>query len=331
MTRRLVALLLSAFGAFARADEASQQAEVKGQAAAAFRFGDFVQLDKLHREYQSGGARTPAGVIKLDLFRGGLEWVFRGPAGATERYFIELERLTLQWANEEPRSALAHILHAQALHSHAYFFRGTGLANTVPPDAWADFRRYSTLAADYMAKHADVVLADSSGHMLLITIGRSLGWSVDRVMAIAKDGLTKNPQDDDLRFNMLTTLLPKWQGNAVVLDRYINEVTEATRAERGLEFYARLYAAAASEHFEHALFEQSAADWPKMKAGFEDLLRRYPDAYTVNRLAYFACLARDKPVLLDRLEQIGRQPVLSRWGRNPDRTFESCQRWARSQ
>lgn len=68
-----------------------------------------------------------------------------------------------------------------------------------------------------------------------------------------------------------------------------------------------------------------------MMAGFQDILGRYPHADNVNRFAYFACLAQDKPTMLDLLDRIGPEPVLGEWGENARRTFESCKRWATQQ
>lgn len=313
------------------ADEAAAQRAIRDEADLAFRLGDFARLEQLNRQYQRGDLVTPAGVSKLDSFRKGLGEVLNGPSQALDAYFTEIERLTLSWAIQHPESAFAHTLHARALLAHAYSYRGGGFANTVAPHAWEDFRKYANRAAQYMAAHSSVALADSGAHWTLISIGRALNWDIDKVLAIANDGLARNPNDDAIRFNVLTTLLPKWQGNARAVDRYINDVVAATKIEHGMAFYARLYSAAADDQFEHALFDDSGAEWPKLKAGYEDRLKRYPDPIYVNRYAYFACLARDKPTLLDLLERIADRPMLDWWGANGARTFETCKRWASQQ
>ena len=93
----------------------------------------------------------------------------------------------------------------------------------------------------------------------------------------------------------------------------------------------RLYVAAATDQFGHDLFQDSGAQWPLMKQGFEDMLARYPDHTRSNAFAYFACLARDKPTFLDLMDRVGQQPVLDQWGSNPTRTLETCRRWAAQQ
>ena len=93
--------------------------------------------------------------------------------------------------------------------------------------------------------------------------------------------------------------------------------------------YARLYSVAADEQFGQALFEESDVDWPTMRQAYEDMLARYPDSpMRLNRYAHMACLAKDKPTLVRLLKQLGPALNADGWGTNPQRSLESCQRWA---
>lgn len=294
-------------------------------------WGDFEALERLHAEVSGPGRREADGVSSLAYFRAGVRRALKGRTDAPDAYFKAMDALTLHWTRVYPQSPLAYDLHARALEYHAWSYRGTGFANAVPPDAWEDFGRYLRQATDFLARHADVALRGSDGHLRLMSVGRASGWPPDRLWAIAEQGLKLNPDDDALYFEVLTALLPKWGGSAQAVDRYIQRVTERTRATRGLELYARLYSAAASEQFQHALFQDSGAQWALMKEGYEGMLARHPDPRRSNRLAYFACLARDKPTFLDLMDRIGEQPARDQWGTNPTRTLETCRRWAAQQ
>lgn len=296
-----------------------------------FWWGDFAALEKQYGEIVRTNPRTSSGVPHLQRFRRGIDSVAEGNAKLTDAYFLEQENLTLGWARANPRSPLAHVLHAWALLARGWAFRGTGYANSVPPQAWADFHRHVRRATDYLMAHADVALSDSSGHERLLAIGRVAGWDRARIWAIARDGLSRNPDDDELYLQAARALLPKWNGDAVQLDRYIQDASEHAHARHGPSMYARLYALASYEQFEHQLFQESGADWSRMKVGFEHLVMRWPDADNHNRFAYFACLAKDKPAFLDQLEKLGPRPALDFWGGNARRTFETCKRWAQQQ
>jgi hypothetical protein len=59
------------------------------------------------------------------------------------------------------------------------------------------------------------------------------------------------------------------------------------------------------------------------------MLARFPSPGRLNRYAYMACLAKDRSTLVTLLAQIGKKIDVSLWGPNPERSLESCQRWAK--
>jgi hypothetical protein len=295
----------------------------------AFLKGDFAALDKENELLKHGKHIHTNGGSDVEYFRNGLGVVIYSKSDHNERYLSELETLTLQWATEHPKSSLAHVLHAWILMAHAWSYRGGGYAKDVPPEAWADFRNGLQRAAKYLQDHADVALTDSSAHDLLLSIGNGLDWDIETLKAIQQEGVMRNPNDIELYFDMLEPLLPKWHGNARILDKYIRDVTKQTEAVYGTGMYGRLYAIAAEKEFGHALFENSLADWPTMKKSYQDMLARFPSSGRVNRFAYFACLAKDRPTLVALLAELGKKIDVSLWGPNPQRSLESCQRWAK--
>jgi hypothetical protein len=312
------------------APAAAPDEPVRTQAKHAYWRGDFDALEKLNDELKRGPHFDIDGGLELEQFRSGIGDVAGGEPKHTEAYLRELEALTLQWAAEHPKSALPHILHAEVLMKHAWSYRGSGYANEVTPQAWADFTSYLRQAVNYLNEHADVALTDSYAHDILLIIGMGLGWDASQMESIAEDGLKRNPDDISLYFSRLTTLLPKWGGNARTLDKYIRQAAERTRAQHGMSMYARLYSAAAEEQYSHALFENSYADWALVKQGYEDMLARFPKSVARRtRFAYMACIARDKKTLRSLLDQIGPDIETRHWGINPERTLEGCQRWAR--
>ena len=295
----------------------------------AFWKGDFAALEKENERLRQDKHLRPDGELDLEYFRLGLGAVINRETDHDEPYLRELETLTLQWATEHPKSSLAHILHAKVLMKHAWSYRGGVYTEVVPPDAWADFRNYMQRAADYLKAHADVVLTDSTAHVVLLEIGNDLGWDIETLKTIQQDGLKRNPDDIMLYLGMVKPLLPKSHGNARILDKYIREVTKQTQADYGTGMYTRLYSMAAEQDFGHALFENSLVDWPTMKKGYEDMFARFPNSpERRNRYAYMACLAKDRPTLVALLAELGKKIDASQWGPNPQRSLEACQRWA---
>lgn len=324
-------LLLPFALALASAPAAAAEPEPPAMAAArdAMWWGDFAALDKQNAHLRQPGRIGADGVSELSQFHDGVALVFDYRVKNPEPYMKELDALTLEWAKQHPGSGLAHALHARALLAHAQSYRGRSVASEVPPEAWAPYRDYLKQAATYLKDHADVALTDSYSHFVLISIGRHLGWDPEQLAAVVEAGLARNPEDDDLHFAMAYTLLPKWTGDARILDAYIRHATEQTRARFGWGMYARLYAEAVQDQFGTNLFENSLADWGKMKQGFEDLQAKYPASpKRLNRYAFMACIAKDKPAFLRVIDQIGANLRTDEWGPNPERAVETCRRWA---
>lgn len=294
-----------------------------------FWWGDFAALEKQNALLKQPGHISADGASELELFRDGLDVVIQNGSGDRESYLLELEKLTLQWTTEHPQSALAHILYARVLAAHGWSYRGTGSAREVPPQALEDFRSYMRRAADYLTKHADVAMTDSSAHATLLNIGKGLGWDQQQLAAVAQEGLKRNPEDIRLYVEVMIALLPQWGGDAGKLDRYIRQVAGQTKANHGMGMYFRLYSAAAEEEYGHALFLETGVDWAMMKQGFQDIQARYPSPTRRSRYAYMACLAQDKEALLAALNELGSTIDVAPWGPNPQRTLDGCVRWAK--
>lgn len=304
---------------------------VKKAAQDAFWTGNFAELERQNADFRRPGQIGADGMSKISQFRSGLDSNFKYKMENEEAYFKELDLLTLQWAQEHPASAFAHALHARTLVAHAWSYRGGGFVREVPPQAWKDFHAYLRRAADYLKAHADVVLTDSYAHDVLLQVGTGLDWTSEQMLVVARDGLKRNPDDTDLYFEVLNSMLPKWGGSSKAVDDFIRYATEQTRDRFGQGMYTRMYLTAADDQFGHALFEDSRADWSRMKQGFEDLLSRFPDNATrLNSYAYMACLAKDKESFLKQIARVGKQIERSKWGSNPERSLESCRRWAAS-
>jgi hypothetical protein len=323
VTLVLLALTCSAHAA----KEASSP--ITEAAAEAMWWGDFAAVEKQNAYYNQPNRFEPDGYSQLDLFHEGLANVFKNSVENTEEYLKEMDKLTLQWATENPKSALAHVLHARALVEHGWSYRGGGYVKDVPPDAWKDFHAYLRRAVDYLNVHSEVALTDTYAHLVLLQAGRGLDFSNEQMIAIANDGLKRNPDNLSLYFDTMGSMLPKWGGDARILDNYIKYATEQTRAKYGLGMYAWLYWSAAENQFGHALFETSFANWDKMKQGFEDMAVRYPNSpRRVNRYAHMACIAKDRDTLLRLLKDLEGKIEVKQWGANPERSLESCRRWA---
>jgi hypothetical protein len=319
--------LMLAGGAAHAAEKIKSQARVAAEDA--LWIGDFATLERQNEEIRHGHSIAPDGSSRLGDFRRGIAAVFDNDVENAEPYLSDLDALTLRWAQDNPKSAFAQVLHVESLVDHGWSYRGASYGKDVSPEAMREFGVYLQRAFDYFKAHADVALTDSYAHEMLLRIGMALGWDKARMLEIANDGLKRNPDDTGIHSQMVLNLLPKWHGTPRELDDYIKSAAQQSSVRYGMGMYALLYWTAADEEFGPHLFETSFADWDKMKQGFEDMEARYPgNMQRVNGYAHMACLAKDKPTFLKLLGRIGEQVDTSEWGKNPERTVELCRRWA---
>ena len=298
---------------------------VPDMVAVAYRVGDFTELERLYSIYGKPGVRSElTGTPRVEDFWEGISQGGNPGVGVTDAYYQQLEAQAKRWTNEHPQSVMAQLLYVQTLQWHAWAYRGDGYANTVSPAGWAGFKNYLNLAADQLRRTQSLAVNDSSWNDFMLNVGRGLDWDRDKLMAVFENGIAKNPDHDGLYFTMQAVLLPKWGGDLETVDRFIEKVAKDTKAKRGLEMYARLYADLSYSEVKKALFTGTRASWPSMKTGFEDLLKRYPHSYRRNIYAYFACMANDRPALQEQIALIGDNFASQFWGDTPERTFDTC-------
>lgn len=91
--------------------------------------------------------------------------------------------------------------------------------------------------------------------------------------------------------------------------------------------YARIYWNV-SGYFDDSFLMRVEGNWPKFRAGLEDLVARYPDRWNLNGFARFACAAGDKDTTRRLLAQINDAAFPAAW---PSQAiYYRCRNWAAS-
>jgi hypothetical protein len=63
-----------------------------------------------------------------------------------------------------------------------------------------------------------------------------------------------------------------------------------------------------------------------MRASFDDIIARYPDAWNMNNYARFACLAGERKTAKRLFLRLANAPITGAW--TPRGLFEHCRSWA---
>ena len=314
----LVALMVAftqTAGAGAKTD-VEQHHELAQAARSAFGRSDFQELNERTRSYRIKKPRSASGLWLLTFYYAGLEQaihVERRQQENPDRMYANLEKQTARWARDFPDSPAAHIVHARVLINHAWAYRGNGLAGTVDPKNWAPFLAYIAKARRYLEAHKQVAAVDPRWYEVMLIVAKAQNWERPEFERLLAEALDREPQFYQTYFSALNYLLPQWHGSVVEIESFAQAAVKRTAATDGRGLYARIYWYASQAQFNNRLFEDSLIDWPHMRDGFEDVIKRYPDAWNLNNYAKFACLAEDKRKAHELMDRIGTDIVPEAW------------------
>jgi hypothetical protein len=328
-----VRLMLLAFACLCAAapsaatEEIAERKQIAGAAQQAFVSGSFGRLEAMSEAFRTEKSRTASGLWKLTLFYAGLDAALADASVDVKGSFEALEGKTAEWAKYYPDSPTAHIAQSMVLINHAWSFRGGGYASTVKPEAWAPFRQHIAKARENLETNKVVAARDPRWYETMLTIARAESWDRKQFDGLLNEALDREPGFYQSYFLALEYLLPKWQGDIVQIERFAQDAVKRTAKEEGKGMYARIYWYASQTQFKNDLFANSLAVWTRMRAGFEDVIQKYPDAWNLNNYAKFSCLAKDKKKTRELLARI--EPIIVPEAWQPATLLNQCADWAR--
>lgn len=295
-------------------------------ASLALLWGDWDELERLYAAARTDLQRGDEGALASCRFGHGVE---RGYNGESQIYQETVVAATLAWARSRPDSPLAHTVHLQSLIDQAWFFRGGGFAKEVSDQRFADFKAKLGEALAYAKANGAVLGSDNYFVRTLLTLMRGMNVGIRQQLEIARKGLRQDATDDCIYLAAIPSLLPKWDGTPEELERWVRESMKGLPEKQALQRYARLYNSATDGDYEQTVFEASLARWPLMRDGLRALIADAPKGrYWKGRLAYYACMVKDRETAVPALEAIEAAPDFGAWGPTGQRNYQACKRWA---
>ena len=294
---------------------------------------DFAKLDSLADEYVRTRARTFSGKWRLAVFAEALSGQMRiawpddwwladrqpqcrcyvpDPARYQEadfRWNALQEKLDL-WVKQSPHSPHAQVSRAQFLVNRAWFYRGTGYADTVPDVAWPRFSKYVEAARNTLIETRSTSIANPEWFNIMIPIASAQSWQTSRVAALVRDLFEFGQSYATAYQSAAGMLLPKWGGSYQMIEAFAREAVKRTAPEEGAAIYARIYW---QVDFGPTIFQDTHADWATIKRGFDAMILKYPDPRNVNGKAMFACMAGDAATFNSTIKQLGNRVRPEAW------------------
>ncbi|HKW36246.1 MAG TPA: hypothetical protein VJO54_00385 [Burkholderiales bacterium] len=268
-------------------------------------------------------ARTNASLIsdgqpRLAAIYGGTAGCVCGNQLTEELWKLRGERLR-EWRDRHPESVTARVALATYPLRYGWLLRGGGYSSTVSQDASKQFASLVENARNALTGLDASTKEDAGWFEAMLDVAVAQGWPRDRFDALYEEAVRRHPGYLPLYFSAASYYSPKWYGSVKDLQQFIDRAVDATRSKMGETLYARLVWA------ESGAFHAAQVDWPRMKAGFERLIRDFPDPWNINHYARFACSAGDWETMAKLAKRIGDKPVAAAWS-GGEHLYQICRK-----
>jgi WD40 repeat protein len=224
---------------------------------------NFTDLEKTAERFRRG-ERLAGGSWILPLFYDGLV----GEKDGSE----EARRVLLEeWRKEFPESQTAVVALAEWWTNYAWDARGGGWAPTVTEEGWEKFAERLDVARRtlYSVDGKDVRCPEWYAALLTVALGE--GWPHEAYDKVFNEAVQRWPDYYSFYFRKAHYLLPRWYGGQGEWEAFAGKAADSH--PEGDALYARIVW---SKMAFGNMFEQSSADWGRMKRGLEKILEKYP-------------------------------------------------------
>jgi hypothetical protein len=193
-----------------------------------------------------------------------------------------------------PDSVAARVAKAMALTRYAWFARGSGYSNTVTKEGWQMFAQRIADSRSVLESCRNSAASCPHWFAAMLLIARAQNWDKPKAIALFEESRRTVPFYHPIYHEMVRYLLPKWHGKYGEWQSFIRQAYQATGGTEGEFLYACL-AWRADYEGQELFLGPAPVDWPLMRSGFAELVRRYPSEHTQKHFLYYACLAEDRP------------------------------------
>ena len=261
---------------------------------------NFQELEDIYQKAVKEGERLPSGVFRSSTVLLDVDYAFGlygVPLEVKDQNWTKREAAAERWAKAFPQSSAAAVFHSEFLIRHAFVFRGGGYASSVTPEGKERFAGLVEKAYQVLAAQAVSGRQDPEWHRQMITVARLQGGRpAERYADVLKNALAAFPYFYGIYFEAATFLVPQWGGSAQAVEAFARKAADATKDREGQALYARIYWSV-SHMFNGDPVRNGTAEWPRLRSGFDDIVKRYPDPWNLNTYARYACQAGDAKTL----------------------------------
>jgi len=270
----------------------------------------FEELDQVLQALCTGGTRLPDGQPELMVFQSSFITMFNA-----WKTWPRFGAVLNAWRAKSPDSPAQALIEAIYWRQYAWYGRGGGYAGTVPPEAWELFRERLAKASARLAESKAAASNCALWHSMNLEVLIDQNAPRDRIDAAYAEAVKAFPASQQVHFAMSRVAQVMWGGAPGELERFARRAVELSKRDEGNAIYARLFWFADCDCERGISFGHPGdPDWKLMKAGFEELLQRYPDqVHNRNRFASYACRANDRATYAKLRRELGDNIIDQQW------------------
>ena len=234
-----------------------------------------------------------------------------------ELWQVRKQRLD-EWSKGKPESLTARLSVAAFPVKYAWMARGGGYSHTVSPQGWKLFRERTEEGRKALEALDAKTKEDAGWYEYMLEVALAQGWPAEKYDALFFRAVDKYPDYTPFYFSRMNFYNPRWYGSDAEVRRVVEEAVSRTKSQMGETMYARLHWL----EMDAQMFKTGRTDWSRMKAGFQQMVKDYPDRWNMNNFAKFSCMAADYGTFVTLLPKLG-GPILQAWD-NDMSSFARC-------
>lgn len=274
---------------------------------------NYKKLDELARQYERERRSTFDSQSSLMAFYNGIAYGFNSCAKTkkSEDEWAAHRQALIAWMDASPNSTAAKLALALFSIDYGWHGRGSGYASTVDEKSWAVFKERISSAKSQLDELAAACNRNPAWYAGMLYVALAQGWTPDAFEALYQKAVQIDPYYISIHYTSSEFYSERWYGSNEQQQAAIERAVKLTRKRLGEAMYARLHWTFSSSN---SMFTDGNVSWKRMKEGFEDSLRIYPDDRTRNNYAKFACAADDTETLKEQLTKLGNRVEEGAWG-----------------
>lgn len=254
---------------------------------------DFDKLENYYNDLRDLPAKAASSSAKLTVFYSALQNLSANPFGPA---------VLSQWKVQYPTSPAPLLAHASIKILKGIGQNEYSLYSQKPVDASSISGPDLEIARQYLLEIKDIAARDPAWAILMAKIIVVGHRDESEMTILADEELKRHPTNFEFIAMATDYYLPKWQGNAVKLERWARNITKRLASYDATGVYLLIYSRAFTADYGLNVLQASQIEGKQLRQSIADLTSRHPTQDNVNVASLFSCMMGDRTLTFNLLK-----------------------------